>query len=52
VGGYYVMDMNFIQTSHVKASIKQKMCRAEGRNYYLFTFIVQLVHTTLKKYSY
>jgi hypothetical protein len=34
-GGYDVMDMNSIQTSHVKASLKQKMCRAEGRNYYL-----------------
>jgi hypothetical protein len=33
--GYDVMDMNFIQTSHVKASLKQKMCGAEGRNYYL-----------------
>jgi hypothetical protein len=33
-GGY---DVNFIQTSHVKASLKQTMCRAEGRNYYLDT---------------
>jgi hypothetical protein len=31
--GYDVMDMNFIQTSHVQASLKQKMCRSEGRNY-------------------
>lgn len=35
--GYDVMDINFIQTSHVKASLKQTMCRAEGRNYYLDT---------------
>lgn len=32
--GYDVMAMNFIQTSDVKASLKQKMRRAEGRNYY------------------
>jgi len=30
--GYDVTDMNFIQTSHVKACLKQ-MCRAEGHNY-------------------
>ena len=32
---YDVMDMNFIQTSQVKASLKQKACGAEDRNCYL-----------------
>jgi len=29
------MGMNFIQTSLVKTSLKQKICRVEGRNYCL-----------------
>jgi len=33
--GYDVIDNNFIETSQVKASLKQKMCRTEGRNYCL-----------------